>query len=248
MDNIAIKPYWLTLHPNRLHTHLRTKLHMDDAMAGQVLTRVMEERAKVKSRKAKHTAAQRLWDEVLASARNELIVVRVLKAQTKAANPLNKAKWDALCAYEDVIVLWITRLKQVRRIGEQTPKQFADTLRDAGKPVANDGTHWTDYVPQRTRQPIIDAFNSLPPPPRGRGKTPFQRTVTPNIRAAQHSALAKEIASTLDTAMREREVTQDPDARARLDVHIMRLHEAQYRLDEYPKKQALPSHWSGLLS
>lgn len=242
-----IKPYWLTMHPNRLHTHLQKTLHMDDATAGQVLARAIEERAKVKSRKAKRTAAQRLWDEVLEPARYELATIRTMKAQTKAAKPLNKSKWDALCVYEDAIHLWITKLKQVRRAGEHTPKQFTATLREAGKHVANDGTHWADYIPQRTRQPVLDAFANLPPAKRGKTKIPFARTLPPSMRETQRVALAKEIDNTLAAAQREREVTQDPDEQARIDKKILRLHEAQYRLDKYPRQQAFPSSWEALL-
>lgn len=242
-----IKPYWLTMHPNRLHTYLRERLHMDDATAGQVMALAIEERAKLKSRKAKRTAAQRLWDDVLDPARYELATIRTMKAQTKAAKPLNKAKWEALCVYEDTIHLWITKLKQVRRAGEHTPKQFAAALREAGKPIANDGTHWADYIPQRTRQPVRDAFAALPPPKRGKTKTPFARTLPPSMRETQRVALAKEIDNTLAATQREREVTENPDEQGRLDARILRLHEAQYRLDKYPKQQMFPTSWEALL-
>lgn len=253
--DIPIQPRWLTLHPNRLHNLLMQKHYMDSADAARTVQRVLDLRKDVKSRRAKRTTVQILWDEVLTPCRNERMVVRTMKSQAKAAArkqgteaELNQTlRWRALCAYEDEIVRWTERLKHIRKLGEHSPKQFAQTLRTAGKHVSGDGTHWTDYVPPRAKVPIIEMFAGLPPAKRGRGKIPFQRTAPPNLREEQRLRLAKSIADDLSKAEHDRAEATHIYERERLDDLLNQLNKAQYLLDHYPKKKAYPASWQRLL-
>lgn len=247
---------WLTMHPNRLHNLLMQKHHKDSAEAAAIVARVVEHQKDAKSKRARRTALQLLWDDVLASCRNELMNVRAMKSQARAdARERNRTedelhatqRWRALCAYEDEIMRWVDRLKRVSKAGEQTPKQFAQTLRDADKPVANDGTHWTDYVPQRARIPIIELFADLPPAKRGRSKVPFERTAPPDLRADQRAKLIKEMADDLGQAQQERAIAKHAYEIERLDALIDRINRAQYRLDNYPKKHVYPTSWQRLV-
>jgi len=253
--DILIQPRWLKLHPNRLHNLLMRDLGLSSADAARTVTRVLDIRKAGRSRQAKRTTVQILWDEVLTPCRNERMVVRTMKSQAKAAarkqgkeTDLEQTlRWRALCAYEDVLVLWVERLKNIRKLGEHSPKQFAQTLRSADKYVGGDGTHWTDYVPPRVKVPIIEMFASLPPAKRGRGKIPFQRTAPPDLREEQRMRLVKALAEELGRAESERSVTPSAYERERLDALIDRIHRAQYLTENYPKKKAYPASWQRLL-
>jgi len=158
-----------------------------------------------------------------------------------------QAKWDALCAYEAVITSVIEKLAKVQRNSTHTPKQFVDFIKEeTGRAIPNGGMHWADYVKASDRQRITLIFDALPPPARGRAKTPFVRRMTPTARKAQAKVLSDRLAVEVAGAEREYKVTNDPDVKKELNAQIQAMYKAQFILHNQPPAM-LPPTWHGLL-
>lgn len=245
MDDI-IKKWWLNVSEARLRNELAAK-KLPSALAGQIVARVQELKAERRKARIKSTTVLNSWDAILASARLERQSIHVRKTQAKQQVPTDPRKWDALCAYETVVTNVIEKLARVQRAGTHTPKQFVAFLKEeTGRVIPNGGVHWADYVKASDRQRIILMFDALPPPPRGKRKTPFVRRMTRPAYKAQLKSLSDRLAVEIAGAEREYEVTADPDAQDALDQRLQDMYRAQYLLDNDPPAM-LPLTWHGLL-
>ena len=242
----TIKKTWLNMSEARLRTTLNAQ-KMPSAIAGQLVARVQELKAERRKARIKATTASNSWDAILASARLERQSVHVRKTQTKQQVPLDQRKWDALCAYEAVITSVIEKLAKVQRNSTHTPKQFVDFIKEeTGRVIANGVMHWADYIKASDRQRIILMFDALPPPARGKRKTPFVRRMTRPAHKAQVKVLSDRLAVEIAGAEREYEVITDPEAQDKLNAQIQDMYRAQYILDNDPPAM-LPLTWHGLL-
>jgi len=245
MDDI-IKKWWLNVSEARLRNELVAK-KLPSAMAGQIVARVQELKAERRKARIKATTAANSWDAILASARLERQSIHVRKTQTKQQVPFMQAKWDALCAYEAVITSVIEKLAKVQRNSTHTPKQFVDFIKEeTGRVIPNGGVHWADYVKASDRQRIVLIFDALPPPLRGKRKTPFVRRMTPTARKAQVKVLSDRLAVEVAGAEREYKVTDDPEAKKELNAQIQDMYKAQFILHNQPPAM-LPLTWHGLI-
>ena len=245
MDDI-IKKWWLNVSEARLRNELVAK-KLPSAIAGQIVARVQELKAERRKARIKATTVLNSWDAILASARLERQSIHVRKTQTKQQVPIDPRKWDALCAYETVVTGVIEKLTRVQRASTHTPKQFVAFIKEeTGRVIPNGGVHWADYVKASDRQRIIFMFDALPPPPRGKRKTPFVRRMTRPAYKAQIKSLSDRLVVEIAGAEREYEVTTDPDAQDALDQQIQDMYRAQYLLDNDPPAM-LPLTWHGLL-
>ncbi len=248
-----IKPSWLKMGMRKLEAHLHDQAY-PPPMVDSILTRVQTEKYKARIAKIKGTVLQQAWHSVLKPARTEVGIMRTMIAQTKAQQRQTpddivlQVKIDTYTRYADLLAGLVERFRAVQRAGEDTPQQFAKTLRKAGKmPTDGDGTHWVDYVSPKKRHETEVAFGRLPPAKRGKNKTPFERRITfeDNYRARQ--ALGKAIASELATVERELELPIDSFTKEELERKFERLHHAQFNLEQLPRTAPVPSTWHGLL-
>jgi hypothetical protein len=242
----TIKSWWLDVSEARLRD-LLTEKKLPSVFVGQIVARVQEMKSERRKARIKATTVANSWEALLAAARAERQTVYVRKTQTKKLTPDDQRKWDALCAYETAITGVIERLVKVRDSSEHTPKQFVAYLKEeTGRVIPHNGEHWTDYVKASDRQRITAVFDSLPQPPRGKRKTPFERRMTKPQHKAQSFALATELVNAIASAEREYEVTQDPDTKAKLDRQLDDMYRAQHVLDSNPPA-VLPRTWHGLI-
>jgi hypothetical protein len=242
----TIKKTWLNMSEARLRDTLHAQ-KMPSAIAGQLVARVQELKAERRKARIKATTAANSWDAIIDSARRERQSVYVRKTQTKKLVPPDQRKWDALCAYETVITAVIEKLAKVQRSSEYTPKQFVAFIKEeTGRAIPNGGLHWVDYIKASDRQRIILMFDALPPPTRGKRKTPFVRRMTRPAHKAQVKALSDRLAVDIAGAEREYEVITDPEAQDALSAQIQDMYRAQFILDNDPPAM-LPLTWHGLL-
>jgi hypothetical protein len=245
MDS-SIKKWWLNVSEARLRNALAAQ-KLPPAIVGQLVARVQELKAERRKARIKATTAANSWDAILASARLERQSVHVRKTQTKQQKPFVQDKWDALCAYEAVITSVIEKLAKVQRNSTHTPKQFVDFIKEeTGRVIPNGGMHWADYVKASDRQRVILIFDALPPPTRGKRKTPFVRRMTPTARKAQAKVLSDRLAVEVAGAEREYKVTNDPEVKQELNAQIQAMYKAQFILHNQPPAM-LPLTWHGLL-
>lgn len=249
-----LKPSWLDMSERVLSQHLVSK-KLPAPIISSIISRVRYHKAARRAAKTKATMAYQLWDDVLKPARTELATVRVLKTLTKREMPdgiataVVQAKYDALCAYEDVLVKVIERLRKVQRGEQATPMQFAALLREEKKFAMPEGKggHWTDYVSETARKRVLSLWQDYPESSRGRKKVPFEYKIAPEAHDRQRRYLGGQIAIALAQAEQDYEMTKDETEKERISKHIDRINEASYKLDIKPRTAPLPKSWEGLL-
>lgn len=244
----VLRKWWYTMGPKRLQNHLTQNLKLPPDMVASIRERIAQERQEQRKTGIKQTVVYKAWQSVLASARAEAGVVRVLKYQHKKKTPNDEARWHALCAYEACIVRTIDRLKRVQSAGEHNPAQFVEFLKKTtGRVIPNGGAFWVDYVKLSERRQIEELFDALPPPVRGKKKAPFERRIPTAMHKAQRKALAEQMERAEETLYRELAVGPEVDYANKLKAQLHDVHHAKYLLEQMPKNALLPIKWQSLL-
>lgn len=245
----VIRKWWLTMSDKRLMNHLTITLKYPPQIAAPIVEKARAERALLRSQKIRRTVSADLWAEFLEPARAEARTLRVMKSQLKKAGQDEGPKWDAICAYADVLGSVLERLTKIERTGETTPKQLPEALKKlkAKHQPIRDGSHWSDYVKPEDRRRITQMFLSLPPPARGRAKQPLQRTLPPKLYKRQRFALVEALTHDIEQAEQEYNMATHPDEIARLSAKIDEMYRAQFLLDQRKGYEPLPNTWHGLL-
>jgi hypothetical protein len=115
---------------------------------------------------------------------------------------------------------------------DHTPIQIA---RDKGLP--NDGEHWTDWIPARVKDKISLLFDAVPVVPRGKRKTPFQRTMLPHQHETAKVRLLTKTRKEMETL--ERQATIKPtDART---AKLAQMRRALKIIETLDKNEAVPA-------
>jgi len=244
-----VRKWWLDVSEATLRTRLFKQFkNLNPTLIANIVAHVQELKAERRKERIKSTVTNKTWEPLLTNARAERQTLFVMKAQLKKKVPLDQRKWDALCAYETVITTVIEKLAALQRAGDATPKSFVATLKqERGVTIPNEGTHWSDYVKASDRKRIRELFEKLPPPARGKTKTPFERRMSKAAHKAQRIELIKRLNGEIASAEREYEVTQDTDVQAKLNRQIEAMQKAQYELDRLPATAPLPATWHGLI-
>jgi hypothetical protein len=241
-----IKSWWLNASEARVRNSLVAQ-KLPPIVVAQTVARVLELKKQRRKERIKSTVTTKSWEHLLDNARAERQTLLVAKSQLKKIEPLDQQRWDALCAYETVISALIDRLRKVQGSSDHTPKSFIAFLKEeTGRIIPNGGEHWTDFVKASDKQRITLMFDALPPRQRGKRKTPFERRMTKAQHKAQSFALAAELVNSIASAEREYEVTQDPEAKDKLDRQLDDMYRAQHVLDSNPPA-VLPRTWRGLV-
>jgi hypothetical protein len=249
-----IKPSWLTMSTPRLERHLLEKAYPTDLMR-DIVANVTAAKEQRRRQRIKTTVTHQLWDNVLQAARIELAGLRTMKCQlatalktTSGVLPPN-AKYEAMCAYEDVLITTINKLRRVQKAGEHTPAQFVRyILKKTGRLIPNEGAHWSDYVGNKDKLNIEALFNALPDPARGKRKTPFERRVSPK----EHASARTHLVGQLERAQIELDeryaMPSTPEGKQSLVELERDIQKANYVLAITKNTTPLPARWQGLLN
>lgn len=240
----TIKNYWLTMPEARLRTHLYDRLQFPPATAAMLIERVNALREERRAEAIKRTTHAKAWDELLAAPRSELGNIRTMKSQLKREGQDNTPRWDALCAYEAVLVELIARMKGY----SVTPKQLVAQRREQGKRLPRgDGMHWVDHVPLHIKESVEAMWSALPPTKRGKTKVPFERIVPLRQYKAARIKLIKELNLAQELAEQELGMARVPEEVERLTALLGDITKAQFVLDRHKRNTPLPSTWRGLV-
>lgn len=243
-----IPNYWLTMPEPRLRTHLYETLKFPPALAASLIERVCAMREERRAKAIKRTKGHALWSEFLAAPRAELGNVRTMKSQLKREGGVDTPRWDALCAYEAVLVMLIERFKEHQNVDAVTPKQLPAWLKENGKrEPQRDGLHWVDYVPPHIKQKVERMFNALPPSKRGKTKAPFERVTPLRQFKTAKVKLVKELNTAQEMAEQDLLVARDPEDVEKLEARLMDIARAHYILDNHKRNTPLPATWWELL-
>lgn len=247
MENV-IKKSWLTMSEGRLRNHLHLKLRLPSPLVERLVAQAMA--VKTEQRKAAIRAGQSrpLWEEFFEAPRHEAAILRVLKTQLKKQGAEGGPRWHAVCAYADVIGAVIEKLKAEAKRRNTTPSKLPAQLHEEGYALPrNGGEHWTDYVKNSDLIRIRNLFNSLPPPARGKHKTPFERMLPPKTYKKRKAIVSDRLEAELASAERELAVIDSPVEAKKLSDQIDKMYEAQYLLHNHKRNTPLPATWHGLL-
>lgn len=243
-----IKPSWLDMSERKLHALFTRKKYPQKLVAGRVAL-IQKLKAERRAQRLRHHTQDRLWKALLDPAREELGVLRTMKAKLKRApeTPATQRKYEVLHAYETAITRTIERLRAVQKSRQYTPAQLVKVLHAEKKlPEEVTGKHWADFVPPKKREEIERMFAALPEPVRGRKKTPFERSFTRAERRHQLKLLWDSIQEEYDDTQAALLLTKDEDKRAQLEAYIEELEQAKFKWTQIKATAPVPENWRQL--
>jgi hypothetical protein len=226
---------YIKLSANELHNRLTERnLHPSEIerIKGEVLT------LKETMRVSRITRTQRKaeWDKVLAPLRYEINNARVGMRYGGELAPQERAL--AFSEYIRIMEKLVAMLDAPYKALDSTPIQIA---RDKGLP--NDGEHWTDWIPARVKDKISLLFSDVPVVPRGKRKTPFQRTMLPDQFNKSKTRLLTKTQKEISNL--ERKIAINP-TEARSDK-LKQMERAIKIIEALDKNEAVPATWTKLL-
>jgi len=215
----------MKLSANQLHNALVdrgiTPLEMES------IKRIVDEQKEHKRSEGSHKRQMDLqWGEFLAPLIHERKTVRSImryKGSTERA--------DALEGYLLVLDRVQEKLYLLRREKNQTPLQ-----------IHPERTHWSDYVPQRIRDEVCDAFSAIPHKPKAKTKVPFLRTVPVILHNKQRARLERRTIKALGVAESNHMVDpSEENAQA-----LTRIKDALKIIRAMQPNEPVPATWHGL--
>lgn len=226
---------YLRFTANELHMHLtkqKRQLHPAE------ITKIKNDVAAMKEamRVDKITRANRRteWTKVLAPLRYELNSAKVGRKYNGDNCP---QRIEAFDAYIAVMEKLNEMLAHRAKLLEKTPIQIA-----MAKNLPNNGEHWTDWIPERIKQPIHEAFMALPHKAKAKRKIPFLRTVTPKLHAKSKARLLSKTTKEIQT-LETRILMQPTDER----IEQMRKMKAALKIIEAMDDGIfVPASWRGV--
>ena len=225
---------YLKLTPNALHNRLtERKIHPAEIERIKMEVSALKETLRVS--RITRTQRKAEWDKVLQPLRYEINNAKVGMKYGGEKSPQERV--TAFSEYIRIMEKLIAMLDAPYKALDHTPIQIA---RDKGLP--NDGEHWTDWIPARVKDKVTLLFNEVPVTPRGKRKTPFQRTMLPHQHETAKVRLLTKTRKEMETL--ERQTAINPtDARI---AKLRRIKQAIKIIEALDKNEAVPATWTKL--
>lgn len=151
----------------------------------------------------------------------------------------------ALKAYLTVLDELLRRMKR-EASGKPFPDRRAMTPADyvKAKNVPNNGEHWTDFVPVRIKQRVLEMFDNVPHTPKARRKVPFERIISSELHAMRKERLVRRTEKELRHAKQELVINPDSEeVKAKID----QIEEALQLIDKLEPHEPVPTTWQRLM-
>ena len=226
---------YLKLSANDLHNRL-TERKMHPAEIERIKAEVADLKETLRVSRITRTQRKAEWDKVLQPLRYEINNARVGMRYGGEKSPQAERQL-AFSEYIRIMEKLVAMLDAPYKALDSTPIQIA---RDKGLP--NDGEHWTDWIPARVKDKITLLFNEVPVVPRGKRKTPFQRTMLPDQFNKAKTRLLTKTRKEMETLERQANI-QPTDAR--LDK-LKKIKRAIKIIEALDKNEAVPATWTKL--
>lgn len=235
MSDLIIKLSKLT--PNKIHNYLveHYPQPMHEGLKAEV--EAFKKQRKVDKLKAYHQ--HDLWRALLRDLHYERANTTVGRYyKPKRPTPERDAAFDA---YIQVMEKLSELIEHKYMTLGTTPTHVAKE-----KGVPNNGSHWTDWVPEHVKQRIHTMFDGIPYTPKTKRKLPFQRTARPmrhSSKKTKREVLTETVRNELELAVRMRAVA---------DTEKLRTKQHQLRrvldwLENATDSMAMPRTWHGVL-
>jgi hypothetical protein len=216
---------YMKLSANQLHNTLVDKGIAPPEM--ESIKRIVGEQKEHKRSEGAHKRQMDLqWGEFLAPLIHERKTVRSIMRYKGSVE-----RAEALEAYLAVLDRVQEKLYLLQREKNQTPMQ-----------VHPERTHWSDYVPQRIRDEVCDAFSAIPHKPKAKTKIPFLRTVPVILHNKQRARLERRTIKALGVA--ESNHTIDPSEDN--EKELTRIKDALKIIRAMQPNEPVPATWHGL--
>ena len=225
---------YIKLSANDLHNRL-TERKMHPAEIERIKAEVADLKESLRVTRITRTQRKAEWDKVLQPLRYEINNARV--GMKYGGEKVSPERALAFSEYIRVMEKLLAMLDAPSKALDHTPIQIA---RDKGLP--NDGEHWTDWIPARVKDKIALLFDAVPITPRGKRKTPFQRTMLPDQFNKAKTRLLTKTRKEMETL--ERQATIKPtDART---AKLTQMRRAIKIIEALDKNEAVPTTWTKL--
>ena len=225
---------YIKLSANELHNRL-TERKMHPAEIERIKGEVLELKETMRVSRITRTQRKAEWDKVLQPLRYEINNAKV--GMKYGGEKVSPERALAFSEYIRVMEKLLAMLDAPSKALDHTPIQIA---RDKGLP--NDGEHWTDWIPARVKDKIALLFDAVPVTPRGKRKTPFQRTMLPDQFNKAKTRLLTKTKRELETLMRQADI--NPTV-ARLDK-VAKMKRAIKIIEGLGNNEAVPATWTKL--
>ena len=234
---------YLKLTPNALHNRLtERKIHPAEIERIKMEVSALKETLRVS--RITRTQRKAEWDKVLQPLRYEINNAKVgmkyggeLVPQNGNTEGSPNPRKLAFSEYIRIMEKLVAMLDAPYKALDHTPIQIA---RDKGLP--NDGEHWTDWIPARVKDKVTLLFNEVPVTPRGKRKTPFQRTMLPHQHETAKVRLLTKTRKEMETLERQAGI-HPTDARI---AKLRRIKQAIKIIEALDKNEAVPATWTKL--
>jgi hypothetical protein len=149
----------------------------------------------------------------------------------------DEARRDALEAYLTVLNSLKARMVNHCKQDRKTPTMIASE-----KDLPNDGTHWTDWIPQKIKSRVLDLFEQIERKPKAKIKIPFQRLIPADLHAKQVTRLKNRTLKDLAIAEQAQELDPHEDNEAK----VRQIKYALDLMDALDENEPVPATWHGL--
>jgi len=226
--------HYIKLTPNQLHARLVAR-KTPPMQAEHIKKIVAEQQAMLKSENARTIQLTRLWREFTEPLNTERENVQGMLRYKGSEN--DEARRDALEAYLTVLNSLKARMQNHCKQDRKTPTMIASE-----KDLPNDGTHWTDWIPQKIKGRVLDLFEQIERKPKAKIKIPFQRLIPADLHAKQVTRLKNRTLK--DLAMAQQ--TLDLDPHEDNEAKVRQIKYALDLMDVLDDSEPVPATWHGL--
>lgn len=235
--------FLISLPPKRLQNYLienvPSQVHRNRLRADVMAAK--EQRRIDKLTKHQHN---KLWGALLRDLKYERSNATVGRAyKSRHPTPERDAAFDA---YIKVLDRLLALLQDNYRQTGQTPSELAQE-----KGVPNNGSHWTDWVPEHIKIKTATLFDGIPHQSKAKRKIPFERKQRPDVKKTNKDgekvsaldAMRQQVEEELSFKRRENLILEDDKIKKKIH-DLMRV---QAWLNEATTSTALPNTWHGVL-
>ena len=226
--------HYIKLTPNQLHNRLIER-KTPPMQAEHIKKTVAEQQAMLKSENARTIQLTRLWREFTEPLNTERENVQGMLRYKGCEN--DEARRDALEAYLTVLNALKAKMTNHCKQDRKTPTMIASE-----KDLPNDGTHWTDWIPQKIKSRVLDLFEQIERKPKAKIKIPFQRLIPADLHAKQVTRLKNRTLKDLAIAEQAQELDPHEDNEAK----VRQIKYALDLMDVLDDSEPVPATWHGL--
>ncbi len=211
------------------YRELRPKLlreGMSEQEADETILEIKRTRAVQATSKRQQKELAKQWGEVIEALQHERRILRgMVRYKPKTPAPERE---EFVTQYFAALNTLYEKLCKKRTLEQELPEH----------------SHWTDFVPNRVKDALIAAGNSVPPRDKAKFKEPFQRTSPINLSIRRRERLLRATRATLESVLIRQDVTQEDP---KLDRKEWLLRDAIKRIHALPDNAHVPNHWADMV-